>query len=137
MIGRYKNACSRTHHPYSRIIPGLESSVVGLTIAIRAISTWCIMSAEKEPLETLVGFDKEAIPEYCGISSDHISSGINDVQKSITSYTRNRQCAPQEEKSLVRKIDMQLMLLLALSYGLQYYDKPLLGQTVGFPRWRC
>jgi hypothetical protein len=36
---------------------------------------------------------------------------------------------PEEEKKLVRRIDKQLMPLLLIMYGLQYYDKVMLSQA--------
>ena len=38
-----------------------------------------------------------------------------------------------EEKKLRRKIDRRLMPILCITYGLQYYDKAMLGQAVRFP----
>jgi len=35
-----------------------------------------------------------------------------------------------EEKKLRRKIDRRLMPILCITYGLQYYDKAMLGQAV-------
>ena len=50
--------------------------------------------------------------------------------KILATYTGDREWTPEEEKKLVRKIDLRLLTLLTLSYGLQYYDKALLGQAV-------
>lgn len=35
-----------------------------------------------------------------------------------------------EEKKLVRKIDLRLMPILCITYGIQYYDKAMLAQAV-------
>jgi hypothetical protein len=37
---------------------------------------------------------------------------------------------PAEEKRLLRKLDWKLLPLLCFTYGLQYYDKAMLGQAV-------
>jgi hypothetical protein len=38
----------------------------------------------------------------------------------------------KEEKKLVRKIDRKLLVLLVITYGLQYYDKTILSQAVSW-----
>ncbi|KAL3445409.1 major facilitator superfamily domain-containing protein [Aspergillus insuetus] len=76
--------------------------------------------------------DKEAVPEHRETLPDPKSIEGNQAQTIISSYTGNQEWSPTEEKRLVRKIDLHLMSLLALSYGLQYYDKALLGQAAIF-----
>lgn len=39
-----------------------------------------------------------------------------------------------EEKKVVRKIDMRLMPILCVTYGIQYYDKAMLAQAVSVSR---
>jgi hypothetical protein len=41
---------------------------------------------------------------------------------------------PQEERSLIRRLDRTLLPLLVVSYGLQYYDKAMLSQAVRLRR---
>jgi hypothetical protein len=53
----------------------------------------------------------------------------NDV-RSILPHAEDERWTPAEEKNLVRKIDMKLMPILMITYGLQYYDKVMISQAV-------
>lgn len=57
----------------------------------------------------------------------------DEAIKSMAGYAGEREWSPAEEKRLVRKIDRKLLPVMALSYGLQYYDKTLLSQAVCGP----
>lgn len=57
----------------------------------------------------------------------------DEAIKSMAGYAGEREWSPEEEKGLLRKIDRKLLPIMALSYGLQYYDKTLLSQAVGDP----
>lgn len=54
----------------------------------------------------------------------------DEAVKVLASYDGPQEWTPQEEKKLVRKIDLRLLALLVLTYGLQYYDKAMLSQAV-------
>lgn len=86
--------------------------------------------ADKESPHCASIVEKGATLEHCEISPETKSVAENDALKVISAYTGDREWTPDEEKKLVRKIDLQMMSLLAVSYGLQYYDKALLGQAV-------
>lgn len=57
----------------------------------------------------------------------------DEAIKSMADYAGEREWNPEEEKRLLRKMDRKLLPIMALSYGLQYYDKTLLSQAVGDP----
>lgn len=54
----------------------------------------------------------------------------DEAVKVLANYTGDETWTPQEEKKLVRKIDLRLLTILCLTYGLQYYDKAMLSQAV-------
>lgn len=54
----------------------------------------------------------------------------DEAVKVLASYDGPLEWTPEEEKKLVRKIDIRLLTLLILTYGLQYYDKAMLSQAV-------
>lgn len=54
----------------------------------------------------------------------------DEAVKVIAAYHGDEHWTAAEEKRLLRKIDWKLMPLLCLTYGLQYYDKAMLGQAV-------
>ncbi|KAL2831031.1 major facilitator superfamily domain-containing protein [Aspergillus pseudoustus] len=56
----------------------------------------------------------------------------DEAMKSMAAYTGERSWDPEEEKRLVRRIDKKLLPIMALSYGLQYYDKTMLSQAAIF-----
>ncbi|CAI7570813.1 unnamed protein product [Penicillium crustosum] len=56
----------------------------------------------------------------------------DEAMKSMATYAGDREWDPEEEKLLTRKIDRKLLPIMALSYGLQYYDKTLLSQAAIF-----
>ena len=54
----------------------------------------------------------------------------DEAMKVLATYDGDLHWTPQEEKTLVRRIDFKLMPILILTYGLQYYDKAMLAQAV-------
>ena len=50
--------------------------------------------------------------------------------KVLAGYTGEETWTEQEEKQVRRKIDLRLMPVLCITYGLQYYDKAMLSQAV-------
>lgn len=60
----------------------------------------------------------------------HISLDDDEGMKVVAAYTGDTDWTEEEEKTLVRKIDLRLLTLLTASYGLQFYDKTMLGQAV-------
>ncbi|KAL2815244.1 major facilitator superfamily domain-containing protein [Aspergillus cavernicola] len=56
----------------------------------------------------------------------------DEAMKSMAAYAGDREWEPEEEEKLVRRIDRKLLPIMALSYGLQYYDKTLLSQAAIF-----
>jgi hypothetical protein len=48
----------------------------------------------------------------------------------LDTYDGDREWTKEEENRLRRKIDFKLMPILCFTYGLQYYDKAMLGQAV-------
>lgn len=54
----------------------------------------------------------------------------DEAMKVITAWAGDEHWEPSEEKALVRRLDKTLLVLLTLTYGLQYYDKSMLSQAV-------
>lgn len=54
----------------------------------------------------------------------------DEVMRVLAAYQGPEAWTEQEEKTLRRKIDLRLMPVLCLTYGLQYYDKAMLSQAV-------
>lgn len=50
--------------------------------------------------------------------------------KVLTSYSGDASWTAEEEKALLRKIDIKLLPILFVTYMLQYYDKAMLSQAV-------
>lgn len=53
--------------------------------------------------------------------------------KVLDNYDGDKEWTKEEENRLRRKIDIKLMPILCFTYGLQYYDKAMLGQAVSPP----
>ena len=72
---------------------------------------------------------------------------LEDLQKTITvdtvhndeglrvlaNYQGEVTWTEVEEKKVTRKIDRRLLPIIITTYGLQYYDKAMLSQAVGYP----
>ncbi|KAF3032645.1 hypothetical protein E8E12_002309 [Didymella heteroderae] len=56
----------------------------------------------------------------------------DEAMRVLATYQGPEEWTEQEEKSLRRKIDLRLMPVLCLTYGLQYYDKAMLSQAALF-----
>ena len=54
----------------------------------------------------------------------------DEANKILVNYAGDVTWTAEEEKKLVRKIDIRLLTILVLTYGLQYYDKAMLSQAV-------
>ncbi len=53
----------------------------------------------------------------------------DEAMKVLATYGGDQHWTDQEEKALVRKIDLRLMPILIATYGLQYYDKAMMAQA--------
>jgi hypothetical protein len=54
----------------------------------------------------------------------------DEALKVLAQYAGDTSWTEQEEKKLRHKIDRRLLSILCITYGLQYYDKAMLGQAV-------
>lgn len=54
----------------------------------------------------------------------------DEALRVLQAYEGDETWTDKEEKKLRRKIDWRLMPVLCATYGLQYYDKAMLGQAV-------
>ena len=59
------------------------------------------------------------------IDTLHDDEGV----KVLATYSGSRSWDDYEERRLVRKIDRRLLSILCITYGLQYYDKAMIGQA--------
>lgn len=55
----------------------------------------------------------------------------DEALKVLARYVGDLEWTEKEEQLLRRKIDRRLLSILCITYGLQYYDKAMLGQAVG------
>jgi hypothetical protein len=76
----------------------------------------------RDSIEETIAEAKKA----ASIDTVHKDEGM----KVLATYDGDLHWTPQEEKTLVRRIDFKLMPILILTYGLQYYDKAMLAQAV-------
>lgn len=56
----------------------------------------------------------------------------DEALKVVANYDGDETWTEDEEKKVLKKIDRSLMPILCITYGLQYYDKSMLGQAVSF-----
>ncbi|KAH7014120.1 MFS transporter [Microdochium trichocladiopsis] len=56
----------------------------------------------------------------------------DEALKILSGWTGEQTWEPSEEKAIVRRLDRTLLVLLTLTYGLQYYDKAMLSQAALF-----
>ncbi|KAK5129872.1 hypothetical protein LTR08_002749 [Meristemomyces frigidus] len=56
----------------------------------------------------------------------------DEGMKVLVNYEGDPTWTEAEEKKLIRKIDIRLLSILCLTYGLQYYDKAMLSQAALF-----
>lgn len=54
----------------------------------------------------------------------------DEALKVLAHYAGGTEWTDKEEKQLRHKIDRRLLPILCITYGLQYYDKAMLGQAV-------
>jgi hypothetical protein len=57
----------------------------------------------------------------------------DEALKVLAHYDGDQTWTEKEETKLRRKIDRRLLSILCITYGLQYYDKAMLGQAVRKP----
>jgi len=55
----------------------------------------------------------------------------------LAAYQGSEEWTEKEEKAVRRKIDLRLMPVLCVTYGLQYYDKAMLSQAVSNSSEHC
>ena len=70
--------------------------------------------------------DVEATKPASTKATGHDDEGLQIV----TAYSGELEWTKEEERKVVRKINVRLLTLLTVSYGLQFYDKTMLGQAV-------
>ncbi|KAH7146133.1 major facilitator superfamily domain-containing protein [Dactylonectria macrodidyma] len=75
--------------------------------------------------------------EKADAGSTHPTQTVDTVHKDealrvLQAYDGDEAWTDKEEKKLRRKIDWRLMPVLCVTYGLQYYDKAMLGQAAIF-----
>lgn len=80
--------------------------------------------------ETLHLEDRDNVTEHKEAYKVVAGTNADLAVKVIAGYEGDLHWDPEEEKRLIRKIDRKLLVILCLSYGLQYYDKALLSQAV-------
>uniref|UniRef100_A0A8H7K9U9 Major facilitator superfamily (MFS) profile domain-containing protein n=2 Tax=Bionectria ochroleuca TaxID=29856 RepID=A0A8H7K9U9_BIOOC len=56
----------------------------------------------------------------------------DEALRVLAAWVGDEDWEPEEEKKLVRRIDRTLLVILTLTYGLQYYDKAMLSQAALF-----
>jgi hypothetical protein len=56
----------------------------------------------------------------------------DEALKVLARYGGDQEWSEKEEKKLRHKIDRRLLSILCITYGLQYYDKAMLGQAVRY-----
>lgn len=67
------------------------------------------------------------------INKGSLATGADDeAAKVLLHYNGPPTWSDEEEKTLRRKIDWRLMPILCMTYGLQYYDKAMIGQAALF-----
>lgn len=55
----------------------------------------------------------------------------DEALKVLTAYDGDPTWVPEQEKKVRMKIDRRLLPILAVTFGLQYYDKTMISQAVG------
>ncbi|CAG8955640.1 hypothetical protein HYFRA_00009594 [Hymenoscyphus fraxineus] len=78
--------------------------------------------------ETTAELTNVKVAESDSSSQVHVDKGL----EILNSYDGDKEWTQEEENKLRRKIDYRLMPILCLTYGLQYYDKAMLGQAALF-----
>lgn len=91
---------------------------------------------EKQTSDNLSGPVLQQIPTSSDVAELEKTVQVDTVHtdeamKVLAAYSGPVEWTPQEEKKLVRKIDLKLLSILCLTYALQYYDKGMLSQAVG------
>lgn len=90
------------------------------------------MSSTEKPQEiheetrTATGSDEEASTDLKPIDTVHGDEAV----KVLAGYSGDQTWTDKEETQVRRKIDLRLIPILCITYGLQYYDKAMLSQAV-------
>lgn len=71
---------------------------------------------------------KDVATVYNTKSENHQDEGM----RVLDGYDGAKEWTQEEESNLRRRVDWKLMPILCFTYGLQYYDKAMLGQAVSF-----
>ncbi|KAF1924831.1 allantoate permease [Didymella exigua CBS 183.55] len=79
----------------------------------------------------------DAQPELIASGDDNTLKTIDTVHQDeamhvLATYQGPEEWTEQEEKDVRRRIDLRLMPVLCITYGLQYYDKTMLSQAALF-----
>lgn len=76
---------------------------------------------------------REDISHDADLRKNSLTATADDeAAKVLASYDGPLTWTDDEEKKLRRKIDWRLMPVLCMTYGLQYYDKAMIGQAALF-----
>jgi hypothetical protein len=76
--------------------------------------------------ENPTDFNNDDLQKTTTVDTVHNDEGV----KVLAHYAGDQTWTEQEETKLRRKIDRRLLSILCITYGLQYYDKAMLGQAV-------
>lgn len=87
-------------------------------------------SSERGPLKVLRNQQPiyDELDKSITIDTIHNDEGL----RVLANYHGDNQWTPEEEKRLAKKIDRRLLSIVVTTYGLQYYDKAMLGQAALF-----
>lgn len=101
------------------------------TFATSSIQTQKHSNMEKEVAiqqEENLGEQKNDLQKTVTVDTLHNDEAV----KVLARHGSNETWTPGEEKKLRRMIDRKLLTILCITYGLQYYDKAMLGQAAIF-----
>lgn len=112
----------------SELIAGLSYFLLHFEMAEKAIISHSNTSEEKNIDSPLDVSDVEEIKRLDTVQND-------EALKVVGQYGGDETWTEDEEKGVLKKIDRALMPILCITYGLQYYDKSMLGQAVSLTRY--
>ena len=72
--------------------------------------------------------NEEGAPELKKVVPDTVHN--DEALKVLANYSGASTWTAEEEKRLVKKIDRRLMVILTITYGIQFYDKYMLSHAV-------
>lgn len=82
--------------------------------------------SQAPPSDKPVAEQLEELKKTVTVDTLHNDEGL----RVLANYQGEVEWTKAEEKKLVRKIDRRLLVILCVTYGLQYYDKAMLSQAV-------